>query len=118
MTRFFNAYNKDGVPIDGRNDEVYGNFDDPCNGRWDNNDSSSQVDAAFRSAWQNGGVCGLPKDPQDLWDELARPALGQVEQTDPSGSGIGGQIDDKARPDYYHQSIDPGDATFADANAS
>jgi hypothetical protein len=107
MTRFFNAYNKDGLAVDGVNDEAYGNFDDPCTGRWDG-DSRSQVDETFRSTWQNGGICGLQKKPQDLWDQL----LGPYEPQDPSG-----HLGD-TRPDYYHQSMDPGDASFAEANAS
>jgi hypothetical protein len=107
MTKFYNANNPGGVAVDGKNDEVYGNFDDPCNDRWDNS-SHSAIDAAFRSTWQNGGICGLQEKPQQLWDQL----LGPVAQQDPTGQ-LG-----STRPDYYHQSIDPGDATFDDANAS
>jgi hypothetical protein len=91
VNRFYNSKLPAGVPIDGRNDEVYGNFDDPCNDRWDGNDRTD-VDAAYRRIYQDGGFCELTK---------------AVADNDPSGQS-----------DWYHQSIDPGDATFADANAS
>jgi hypothetical protein len=77
VNRFYNSHNPNGVAIDGRNDEVYGNFDDPCNPRWDGN-GRTQIDATYRMVYQRAGACQLP----------------------------------------YHQSVDPGDATFADANAS
>src|SRR5690606_38604060 len=39
VTRYYNQNRPLGVPIDGRNDEVFGNFDDPCNERYDGNDT-------------------------------------------------------------------------------
>ena len=81
MTKFFNANNPAGVEIDGSNDEVYGNFDDPCNPRWDGNDRT-QTDSTYRQAYQSAGLCSGPVADQE------------------------------------HASIDPGDATFADANAT
>jgi hypothetical protein len=89
VNRFYNAQHPSGVPIDGRNDEVYGNLDDPCNERWDANDSRSDLDNSYRELYRSAGGCD------------AAQALGQL----PGG-------------DYYHQSVDPGDATFADANAA
>lgn len=82
MTRFFNAANPAGVAIDGRNDEVYGNFDDPCNPRWDRPNGQSLIDGIYRDSYKGSGVCSTP--------------VAGVE----------------------HASIDPGDATFADANAA
>ncbi len=81
VNRFYNSANPAGVPIDGRNDEVYGNFDDPCNSRWDKPNGQSQLDALYRSTYQQAQLC---------------PVLSSQE----------------------HASIDPGDATFADANAA
>ncbi len=37
MTRHYNPNVPDGVAVDGRNDEVLGNFDDPCNAKYDAN---------------------------------------------------------------------------------
>ena len=42
-------------PIDGRNDEMYGNFDDPCNDRYDQNDTGVRPglpDAVRRRCWR------------------------------------------------------------------
>jgi hypothetical protein len=83
MTKFFNDYNMGGINVDGVNDEVYGNWDDPCEPRWDNDPSRTQADQAYRSTYQQAGLCTFP----GLSDE-------------------------------EHASIDPGDATFADANAA
>ena len=81
MTKFFNAQHPGGVDVDGRNDELYGNFDDPCNPRWDGNEHT-QIDAAYRDTYKGAGLCAGPVADQE------------------------------------HASIDPGDATFDDANAS
>jgi hypothetical protein len=89
VDRFYNSANPEGVPIDGRNDEVYGNFDDPCNERWDANDSRAALDTAYRNLYRQAGGCDAAKALENL----------------PEG-------------DYYHQSVDAGDATFADANAA
>jgi hypothetical protein len=91
VDRFYNSQHPEGVAIDGRNDELYGNFDDPCNSRWESNDRTA-VDAAYRRIYQDGGFCDLTKALSD---------------NDPSGE-LG----------WYHQSVDPGDVTFADANAA
>src|SRR3954471_11883353 len=89
VNRFYNAQHADGVPIDGRNDEVYGNFDDPCSERWDGDDSRSDLDTTYRQFYRQSGGCDAAK------------ALEQL----PEG-------------DYYHQSMDPGDLTFGDTNAA
>ncbi|MCW2991458.1 MAG: hypothetical protein JWM73_2052, partial [Solirubrobacterales bacterium] len=80
-TKFFNANHPAGVDVDGVNDEMYGNFDDPCNPRWDDN-GRTQIDQAYRDTYRQAGLCTGPVADQE------------------------------------HASIDPGDATFADANAS
>ncbi|HEY3187284.1 MAG TPA: hypothetical protein VGJ70_07400, partial [Solirubrobacteraceae bacterium] len=79
VNRFYNAQHPSGVPVDGRNDEVYGNFDDPCEPRWQDDPSRSDLDSAYRELSRQTPVCSVSP---------------------------------------YHQSIDPGDATFADANAA
>jgi hypothetical protein len=89
VSRFYNSEHPDGVPVDGRNDEVYGNFDDPCNERWDGDPSRSSLDTTYRQFYKQAGGCD------------AAQALASL----PEG-------------DYYHQSVDPGDATFGDANAA
>jgi hypothetical protein len=58
MTRFANRQHPDGVPVDGRNDEALGNFDDPCNDNYDNNDTS-QLDQGYRSFYGTAMLCRL-----------------------------------------------------------
>src|SRR6185503_17173552 len=44
MTKFFNSYNKGGLDVDGVNDEAYGNWDDPCESRWDTVNGRTDTD--------------------------------------------------------------------------
>ncbi len=74
---FYNSKNPAGVKVDGRNDELIGNFDDPCNPKFDGNDTSA-FDQQYRSLYRELQFCEFP----------------------------------------YHLSSDPGDPTFADANAA
>jgi hypothetical protein len=83
VNRFYNSENPGGVAIDGRNDTVYGNFDDPCEPRWDNPNGQSQADSLYRQAYKLSTLCTAPV--------------------------VSGE---------EHASINTGDATFADANAS
>ncbi len=48
VDRFHTPGRPQGVPVDGRNDEVFGNLDDPCNARWDANDTSA-ADQGYRT---------------------------------------------------------------------
>ena len=66
------------MAIDGRNDEVFGNLDDPCNPRCDGNDTAPRPGPTASLYAQSLRAARLP----------------------------------------YHQSVDPGDPTFADANAA
>src|SRR3954452_17330121 len=96
MTKFFNDYNPGGVNVDGQNDEVYGNWDDPCNPRWDGNDHS-QVDTTYRKTYNQAGLCTAPGlsdeehasiDPGDLTFGDANAALGWSEVGGPYGTII------------------------------
>jgi hypothetical protein len=59
MTQFFNSRNPAGVKIDGRNDEAFGNLDDPCNPKYDANDTS-QFDQTYRTLYAQFMGCSLP----------------------------------------------------------
>ena len=94
MTRFFNDYNQQGIAVDGKNDEAYGNWDDPCNPRWDGNDHS-QVDTTYRSTYKQAGLCTAPGlsseehasiDPGDFTFDDANAALGWSEVGGPNGT--------------------------------
>jgi hypothetical protein len=78
VTRFYNARDAAGVAIDGRNDETFGNVDDPCNPNYDANGTSA-TDQSYRGVVQATGLCDVSP---------------------------------------YHLSVDPGDPSFADANAA
>jgi len=94
MTKFFNDYNPGGVNVDGKNDEVYGNWDDPCNTRWDGNDHS-QIDSTYRQTYKQAGLCTAPGlsseehasiDPGDFTFGDANAALGWSEVGGPWGT--------------------------------
>ena len=55
MTRYYNTWKPDGVAIDGQNDEVFGNLDDPCNPQYDERDSG--VTETYRDAYESAGLC-------------------------------------------------------------
>ena len=52
MTQFYNSRNPGGVPIDGRNDEAFGNLDDPCNPNYDGNDTSARSTRRYRALYR------------------------------------------------------------------
>jgi hypothetical protein len=59
VTRFFNSTMRAGVPVDGRNDEAFGNFDDPCNANYDGNDTSA-FDQGYRTLYRQLQFCSFP----------------------------------------------------------
>jgi hypothetical protein len=59
ITTFYNPRNPGGVAVDGRNDEVYGNLDDPCNARYDGNDTGV-LDRGYRTLYRQLALCNLP----------------------------------------------------------
>jgi hypothetical protein len=86
---YTNTRDPSGVKIDGHNDEVFGNFDDPCNSNYNANDTT-QLDQGYRTLYRTIGLCDPRlKDPRD------------------GGPGP-----------TYHQSIDVSDPTFGGANAA
>jgi hypothetical protein len=56
VDRFYSSRRPEGVPVDGRNDEAFGNLDDPCNPNWDNNDTSS-LDQGYRTLYRQFQLC-------------------------------------------------------------
>ena len=60
MDRYYNPQNaRTGVAIDGRNDDMFGNFDDPCNPKYDTN-STSAFDQGYRTLYRALQLCQLP----------------------------------------------------------
>ena len=56
MTKHYNPNIPEGVAVDGKNDEVLGNFDDPCNDKYEVNDTG-QVTQTYRDVYAQAGLC-------------------------------------------------------------
>lgn len=67
-----------GVVVDGQNDEVFGNLDDPCNPQYDARDSG--ITKTYRDAYRGAGMCQAVRYHQS------------IDVTDPSHSGPEGTL--------------------------
>lgn len=128
MTTFRNVMRPDGVAIDGRNDEAFGNLDDPCNDRWEANERSD-LDRTFRSLYQQSRLCESPYhqsvDLPDPGFSDANAALGWTQTSGPHGTIVdristslegatpGGAAQSLAAVPYYRD-----DACFSDGTGS
>ncbi|HEV3230036.1 MAG TPA: hypothetical protein VGY97_11210 [Solirubrobacteraceae bacterium] len=92
MTRYFNPNVPNGVAVDGKNDTVFGNLDDPCNNNYNQDNLGTGISAP-----------GTPLngfDPNQAYRQLYQQAM-VCKSGDP-----------------YHQSINLADPTFESVNAS
>jgi len=129
VNRFYNDNLPNGVPIDGHNDDVFGNFDDPCNPKYDANDTSG-TDQTYRSLYKELGGCQispyhLSMDVNDPTFGDANAALGWSETAGPYGTIVdriqakldnvtpGGAAQSIAAVPYYRD-----DACFDDGTGS
>ena len=71
MTRYYNPVRSEGVPIDGQNDEVFGNLDDPCNARYD--DMDADITELYRDTYEAAGLCGAIEYHQSV--DVTDPTL-------------------------------------------
>lgn len=83
MTRYYSsrtqATQPDGVPIDGKNDEMLGNLDDPCNTKYDQN-TTSQLDQTIRQTYRTvPALCSSNQLGGQNW-----PYHQSIDLTDPS----------------------------------
>jgi hypothetical protein len=89
VNRFYNSKKPAGVPVDGSNDEVFGNLDDPCNSNYNVNDTS-MLDQSYRSAYQQFQLCRMPYHQSvDIFDPTmseANASLGWSETAGPNGT--------------------------------
>jgi hypothetical protein len=89
MTRFYNTRKPEGVAVDGRNDEVFGNLDDPCNANFDGNDTSD-TDQGYRELYRQLQLCRAPYHQSvDVFDPTfseANAALGWSQTSGPAGT--------------------------------
>src|SRR4051812_41818803 len=128
MTQFFNSRNPAGVKIDGRNDEAFGNLDDPCNPKYDGNDTS-QLDQTYRTLYAQFMGCSLPYhlsiDPSDPtfsqpnveldWGVTSGPYGSLVDRISSEVTDLtpGGAIQSMAAVPYYRD-----DSCFDDGTGS
>jgi hypothetical protein len=100
MTRFYNVRRPDGVTVDGRNDEMFGNLDDPCNDNYDAN-ATGQLDQGYRSFYRSVLLCKASPYHQsiDISDPTfadANAALSWSETAGPFGTIVDRTQVDKA----------------------
>ena len=102
ITRFYNPHTlaTGGVKVDGKNDEVFGNLDDPCNDNYDApnyaaGDNPDPIRPIYRTPWK------------------------QIKGSDGKNTYTWCATGDKNNTSFpYHQSVDLPDPTVSDANAS
>ena len=91
VDRYYNPQNaRTGVAVDGRNDEIFGNFDDPCNPKFDGN-STSAFDQGYRTLYRTLQLCQqfpyhLSADEADPTFSGVNAALGWGVITGPNGT--------------------------------
>jgi len=85
MKRYYNPWRPAGVPIDGQNDEVFGNLDDPCNPRYDSMDSGATQ--LYRDSYEKAGLCGAVEYHQsvDVTDPTFAPPSNALQWEQVSG---------------------------------
>ena len=72
VARYYNPVVSDGVAIDGKNDEVFGNLDDPCNAQYDDRDEG--ITEIYRDAYEAALLCDHLEYHQSV--DLADPTIG------------------------------------------
>ncbi len=72
VSRYYNPIVSDGVEVDGKNDEVFGNLDDPCNPQYDDRDEG--VTEIYRDAYEAARACDLVEYHQSV--DIADPTHG------------------------------------------
>ncbi|HEV2813496.1 MAG TPA: hypothetical protein VGW10_09615 [Solirubrobacteraceae bacterium] len=132
MTKFFNANKPEGVAVDGRNDEVMGNLDDPCQAKYDaenNPNDTSDLDQQYRSLYEMFQFCRFPyhlsADFPDLthsepgatlgWSQVAGPHGTIVDRYDAqlASQSPGGAVQGAFAMPYYRD-----DSCFDDSTGS
>jgi hypothetical protein len=82
VDKFFNPRVANGVAVDGQNDEVFGNLDDPCNDIWDGN-GRSDIDKGYRDMYKQLQLCTSP------WNRYHQ----SVDVVDPTFANVNASLD-------------------------
>ena len=135
MTKHYNPNIADGVDVDGKNDEVLGNFDDPCNAKYDakpgtGQGDTGQVTQTYRDIYKATGACGWFPYHQSIdvtdptmskpgvmldWALTAGPQGSIVDRyyIEPTGNTPGGLAQGTVAVPYYRD-----DSCFDDATGT
>jgi hypothetical protein len=92
VTRYANRKHPEGVPIDGRNDEAFGNLDDPCKDNYNANDTGA-LTQQYRTFYGQAMLCDLSPYHQsiDVFDPMfsqANTALDWSVTSGPNGTVV------------------------------
>ncbi len=129
MTKYYNPQRPEGVAIDGSNDEVLGNLDDPCNNKYDQNDTGTATQT-YRDVYQTSQLCSLSPYHQSAdvtdptmakpgaaldWSVTAGPSGTIVDRYDPEvrSTTAGGLAQSVVSVPYYRD-----DSCFDDATGT
>jgi hypothetical protein len=98
ITRYANRAHPEGVPVDGRNDEAFGNLDDPCNEHYE---ATDPIAGGYRDFYGQAMLCDLSPYHQsiDIFDPQFSQANSALDWSVTSGPN--GTIVDRytTRPD-------------------
>ena len=85
VERYYNPIVPNGVAIDGKNDEVFGNLDDPCNEEYDDNDEG--LTQVYRNAYKGARLCDAVEYHQsvDITDPTLSVPVGNLPWEEVSG---------------------------------
>lgn len=85
VSRYFNPIVSKGVAIDGKNDEVFGNLDDPCNPQYDDRDEG--VTEVYRDAYEAARLCENVEYHQsvDVTDPTSAVLIGGLQWEEVAG---------------------------------
>ncbi len=102
VTKYANRAHPEGVPVDGHNDEVFGNLDDPCNENYNVNDTGALAQQ-YRSFYSTAMLCDLSPYHQsiDVFDPTFSQANTALDWSVTSGPH--GTVVDR----YTHQARGP-----------
>jgi hypothetical protein len=87
MTRYYNPWRPKGVKVDGQNDEVFGNLDDPCNTIYDDAPVNEGITKLYRDTYKTAGLCGAVEYHQsiDVTDPTMAPPSNSLQWDQVSG---------------------------------
>ncbi|MFN2614364.1 MAG: hypothetical protein ABR552_06025 [Actinomycetota bacterium] len=126
ITKYYNPSLPNGVAVDGKNDEAFGNLDDPCNARYPSD--GSPIDDTYRSTYAASHICDFSPYHQSVdvtdptfsgaeqlqWEESTGPYGGMVTRTMIRDHTPGGDAQSMLAVPYYRDDSCFDDGTGTD----